>query len=245
MNAYSKIESGSDVCPSCKSDDWKSAKMVVMEGTTNTAGTLDGKTTDPGRFSGGARNFLLSDRWFSWDYPIEGEIGLTTNTALVEEVKRLMVAHSANSQMPSRPNEPKMPIKPTMPIEVPKYKRTIKFAVYLALFFLIIWLGASDGFDLFSESLFLAILYTAFVAPIFIYIYRIKNKKDLLLRTEAEQAMSLYEKKLSEYEAEENKYEAEKSKYEVEKNKIMEARELLWNRARICMRCGTAYLTGD
>ena len=26
-----EIESGTDVCPSCKSDSWKSAKMVVME----------------------------------------------------------------------------------------------------------------------------------------------------------------------------------------------------------------------
>ena len=99
MIANSEIEQGSDVCPSCKSDSWKSAKMVVMEGTTNTAGTIDGKITDPGMFSGGVRNILLSDRWFSWDNPIEAEIGLTSSTGLVEEVKRLMVNHSPKVQM--------------------------------------------------------------------------------------------------------------------------------------------------
>ena len=239
---HGEIEQGSDVCPSCKSDSWKSAKMVVMEGTTNTTGTLDGDMKDPGRLSGGIKSFLLSDRWFTWDYPIEAGIGLTSNTALVEEVKRLMVTHSAKSQMPSRPNEPKMPIKPTMPIEVPKYKRTIKYAGALALFFLITWLGLSEKP---SDATLVAIIYTAILTPIFIFRYRIKNKKDLLLRTEAEQAMSLYEKRLSEYEAEENKYESEKSKYEVEKNKIMKVRELLWGRARICMRCGTVYLTSN
>ena len=89
MDANGGIESGSDVCPSCQSNSWKSAKMVVMEGTTNTTGTLDGKITDPGKLSGGVRNFLLSDRWFSWDYPIEAEIGLTSSTGLVEEVSLL------------------------------------------------------------------------------------------------------------------------------------------------------------
>jgi len=47
-----------------------------MEGATNTTGKLDGTITDPGKLSGGMREFLLSDRWFSWGYPIESEIGL-------------------------------------------------------------------------------------------------------------------------------------------------------------------------
>ena len=92
MITQSEIESGSNVCPSCKSDSWKRARMVVMEGTTNTTGILDGTITDPGKLSGGMRNFLLSDRWFSWDYPIEAEIGLTSSTELVEEVRRMPTA---------------------------------------------------------------------------------------------------------------------------------------------------------
>ena len=63
-----ELNKGSDVCPSCKSHEWKSARMIVMEGTTNTKGTVKGAVTDLGRLSGGFKEFLLSDRWFSWDY---------------------------------------------------------------------------------------------------------------------------------------------------------------------------------
>ena len=37
-------------------------------------------------------------------------------------------------------------------------------------------------------------------------------------------------------------YKKQLSEYEANMNEIMKARELLWERARICMRCGTAYL---
>ena len=107
--AEDEIESGSDVCPSCKSDSWKSAKMVVMEGTTNIKGSLDGAVTDPGKLSGGVRNFLLSDRWFSWDYPLDAQIGLTSSTGLVEEVKRFMVVHDSKLKLPAAPVPPPPP----------------------------------------------------------------------------------------------------------------------------------------
>jgi hypothetical protein len=150
---HSEIGPGSDVCPSCKSDNWKSARMVIMEGTTSTTGTLDGTITDPGKLSGGLRNFLLSDRWFSWDYPIEAEIGLTSSTGLVEEVKRLMVHYSSKVQMPSpsaepkkvgavkkewnalskpiRPEEPEWPVKPEKPMTtIFSFNKRLKNEVY-------------------------------------------------------------------------------------------------------------------
>ena len=83
-----------------KCNSLKSAKMVVLEGTTNIKGTLDGAATDPGKLFGGIRNFLLSDRWFSWDYPLEAEIGFTSSTGLVDEVKRLMVAKGSHLIIP-------------------------------------------------------------------------------------------------------------------------------------------------
>jgi hypothetical protein len=111
--------------------------MVVMEGTTNTQGKLDGNLTDPGAFSGGVRNFLLSDRWFSWDSPIELAVGTTSTTGLAEEIKKLMINHRPQVlkpiiQKPILPNEPRKtgsvvkavqpvePIKPKMPTEPSK-----------------------------------------------------------------------------------------------------------------------------
>ena len=49
---------------------------------------------------------LLSDRWFSWDYPTEADIGLNTSTGLVQEVKRFMVEYGPSVQMPSPPPKP-------------------------------------------------------------------------------------------------------------------------------------------
>jgi hypothetical protein len=107
-----KIHSGLEACPSCKSDSWKSAKMVVMEGTTTTEGSLGGAVTNPGAFSGGVRDFLLSDRWFSWDYPIDAQIEFITITGLVEEIKKLMTNNrpqirKPTIKKPTQPDEPK------------------------------------------------------------------------------------------------------------------------------------------
>lgn len=108
VNCHSK-------CPTCNSDTWKSAKMIVMEGTTKIEGKITGENTDPGAFSGGTRNLLLSDRWFSWDQKIELEAELTSVNGLVEQVKRLMVAHAPLSEMPSKPIELPLPLKPQPP----------------------------------------------------------------------------------------------------------------------------------
>jgi hypothetical protein len=64
------------------------------------------------------RNFLLSDRWFSWDKPIEANIGLTTSTSLVEEIKRLMVDNSLGFQLPPPPTPPTWPKGVDAPISM-------------------------------------------------------------------------------------------------------------------------------
>lgn len=123
------IGDGLDACPSCKSDDWKSAKMIVLEGTTNTQGSISGSITDPGVFSGGIRELLLSDKWFSWDQKVDLDVGLITTSGLVEEVKKLMIANSEIAQMPLPPEDPrtsdaferinpKEPTKPTKPASI-------------------------------------------------------------------------------------------------------------------------------
>ena len=89
---------GSATCPTCKSDRWNSAITVVMEGSTSAKGAA--------KQAGNLHESLLSDRWFSWDYPIEADIGLNASTGLVQEVKRFMVEYGPVVQMPSPPEKP-------------------------------------------------------------------------------------------------------------------------------------------
>ena len=191
-----KIDSNSDVCPSCNSDSWKSAKMVVMEGTTWTTGTIDGTVTDPGRLSGSFKAFLLSDRWFSWDYPIEAKIGLSSSTGLVDEVKRLMVDHASALQMPSPPIRT-YPLALKAPIPPKILKKPTSESIKQET------LNAQKRFI-----------------------------KDLEIYNKAE---APYKKQ----------YKKQLAEYKKEKSNFLKARESLWDRARICMRCGTAYLAGN
>ena len=217
---HSELESGSDVCPSCKSDSWKSAKMVVMEGTTTTTGTLDGKITDPGKLSGSTRDFLLGDRWFSWTYPIETEVGLTSSTSLVEEVKGLMVDHGSKLQMPSPPIEPTMPMGDT--------KFYFKYIFNTGLMMLVAYLLFVTVGENATKA---TIIYLLFLVPFLVFMFKLERNKKQNQKKTAEEAMPIYKKKLAEYEE--------------DKKKVIRARELLWERARICMRCGKAYLAVD
>ncbi len=97
--------------------------MIVLEGTSNTKGKISGDIETPGALSGGFREFMLSDRWFSFDSPIEMELDTITNTGLVEEVKRLMNAYSSSMQMPKSPIAPK-PSNTTIPLS-PKKEEAI------------------------------------------------------------------------------------------------------------------------
>lgn len=281
-----EIQRGYDTCPSCKGDGWKSAKLVVMEGTINTKGSLEGVITDPGAFSGGVRNFLLSDRWFSWDNPIEASIGFTSVTGLVEEIKRLMVSHSSKTQMPTMPveppkiglferitpveprkpsTEPPIPAKPVLPEDLPWYKH-FSMAMVVALVIAIIVGSAFDQ----GVGLFLLI----YAIPISFVWSLMANKQKKkwyeeelrLYPARAKQSIERhhsdcerYEKELQAYIHESSKADLQKRKeeqeialykkqlaeYETEKSNVMKERELLWERARICTRCGTAYLGGD
>ena len=51
-----------------------------------------------------------------------------------------------------------------------------------------------------------------------------------------------HEEDLSQYEKELDHYKKQLAEYEAEKNKVIQARELLWECARVCTRCGTAYI---
>ena len=50
---------------------------------------------------------MLSDRWFSWDYKLEANIGLTTRSGLVDEVKKMMATYGSAVEVPSEPMKPK------------------------------------------------------------------------------------------------------------------------------------------
>ncbi|MFP7675721.1 hypothetical protein ACG74X_20505 [Marivita sp. S0852] len=106
-----------DECPKCGGQGWKSAKLVVLEGTTKTEGTLQGEIVEKGTFhGGGVRDFLLSDRWFSYESPLSAEFSSTTTSVLVDEIKALMVTEGAKRPMPPTPSQPSdlnMPKEPT------------------------------------------------------------------------------------------------------------------------------------
>lgn len=100
------IGPGSVTCPSCKSDRWNSAIMVVMEGTTNARNASTATARTAATQLDGVRASLLADRWYSWDYPIEADVGLNASTGLVQEVKRFMAEYGRAVQMPPPPTEP-------------------------------------------------------------------------------------------------------------------------------------------
>jgi hypothetical protein len=115
---------GHPICPKCGSYEWKSAKLVALEGTTFSEGELKGTIRSPGKFSGSLRAFLLSDFWFSRDYQLTAELGLTTRSALVDEVKRFTVDSWSKLEKTQRPNKPTLrfidridPVKPRKPLK--------------------------------------------------------------------------------------------------------------------------------
>jgi hypothetical protein len=282
MNKNTEIGPGYDVCPSCKSDKWKSAKLIILEGTLNTRGKMSGKTTDPGAFSGGLRELLLSDRWFSWDQDINMELGLTTTSGLVEEVKRLMVANCTLVTMPTeptepkkigffekiRPKEPKKPVleEPVMPTDK-TWGQHFGESTGAAIGFAIITWVVVGSLSNFTTGLALAIIIVTLSLPInFVRSfwgndrakedYKNKAKNHPKAREDYKAALQKYEQDLIKYksdcEAAEKQaleeanaiasYEKKLAEYQREKNNVLKIRELLWERARVCMRCGTGYL---
>lgn len=279
-----EVKSGFEVCPSCNSDGWKSAKMVVMEGTTNTKGNLEGVITDPGAFSGGVRNFLLSDRWFSWDYPIGAAIGLTSVTGLVEEIKRLMVSHGSKVQMPTVPIEPRklgyleritrdnpsvngrqaeppIPTKPVLPEDKPWYRHFFASLISLAVGWLIVGLIFAIFIGPMAMVAVLA-LYLISIPISFVSSFRANKRQKIeyaeklrLYPQQVSDAAEKYRADCERYEKAEMQkreeeramlqYQQEMTEYEQAKERVLKVRESLWERARVCMRCGTAYLSGD
>jgi hypothetical protein len=297
------IRPGSYTCPSCNSSVWKRAREVVMEGTTN---AFTATANNCSNLRGGVRDSLLSDRWFTWDYPIEADVGLSSSTGLIQDVKRFMVEYGPAVQMPSRPPEPNLTTSirsmrkgmqqtsllaqaPTEPVPselmetTVKSKETRKCTVKtgLARFLLIMvapmagLIGASAFFG--NESL--AVLPVFILVPLIMIIatFKARNRKARIaadgnvpepfeqytkererFQEEAERFRIRHEqseRKLSEYKImleEETKaeeataiYKQQLAEYESKKIYVLKARELLWERTRLCMRCGTAYLGPD
>lgn len=99
-------------CPSCHSDQWKSARLVVLEGISHSQGNLTGSMTDPGKLSGRLSDLFLSDRWFSFKHPISLESEGITFTAFAESVKAVLVVEGQKIPDAVRPKDPPQPKKP-------------------------------------------------------------------------------------------------------------------------------------
>lgn len=288
-----EIDKGFETCPSCKSDSWKSAKMIVMEGTSTTEGAIKGTSTDPGALSGGLHELLLSDRWFSWAHNIELDVGLITKSGLVDEVQRLMVANSSLVKMPPipaipnkpekigffgkiRPVSPTLPIKPERPVSPESEKWTVHFmksmnvikwfAIVIAIIVTVFdksLMGLLVGASLFVLSVPINLIRSfwgdkrakerykndiyifreqinSYESALLIYeekyqLYKLECHSAELQKTKEEASLVLYKQSLA-------LYFKELSDYEVKRNNVMKARELLWERAHVCLRCGTGYL---
>ena len=297
------------MCPSCKSDIWKSAKMVVMEGTTNTKRNITETVTNAGKLCGSVRDLLLSDRWFSWDYPIEADLGLLSSTGLLQDVKRFMVEYGPEVQMPSPPPEPELttsikdawkevqeypshllPLAPKEPtpseiVEKPEEtgKSTARSMPGQLLIIIVLSMASLLGANALFGNDILAVLsaFIIFLSFIIFATFKIQNRKAKIAKYEDKlediencpESLEQYEKdrervqkeverfriryeeserNLSEYkklieekrraEQETAIYKKQLAEYEIKKLDVLKTRELLWERVRLCMRCGTAYL---
>jgi hypothetical protein len=291
---------GSAKCPTCNSDRWNSAITVVMEGSTSAKGAA--------KQAGNLHESLLSDRWFSWDYPIEADIGLNASTGLVQEVKRFMVEYGPVVQMPSPPEKPNYASSiwnssketrdspsvdqaptPCITAEDPVTWKGLQQSTVrsklarLSIVFVPLMIGLPGAYVLFGHDFISALsLLIIFASITIVAAFKAKriprdnlaedetDRKDIenlsetlkhyakdreKFQEEAERFRSRYEefeRRLSEYkklieekrkaEQETAIYEKQLAEYDVQKLDVLKTRELLWERARLCMRCGTAYL---
>lgn len=294
---------GSATCPSCKSDRWQSARTVVLESTPSAQGTFTGTANTAARQSSGVKESLLSDRWFSWNYPIAADSGLNASTGLVQEVKRFMVEYGPAVQMPSPPPEPLPPTSitpisgdvrqnspvaqaPTESIPAGRVREAVKrkdpkkstassMSALILMVIVVLMVGlpianAYFGIDFLAMlPLFIILAWIMTIATIKAInrrTGRVENEPSLEEKENWLETLEHYAKdrerfqeeakrfrirheesqrKLNEYKrvAEERAiYEQKLSEYEYKKLAVLKTRELLWERTRICMRCGSAYL---
>ena len=252
MNDQTDAPLGYDVCPSCHSEAWKGDKLVIMEGTSTTKGSGGGRVSDPGAFSGGNREFWLSDRWFTWSYPLKLDMELETTTLLAKNIKELMVEQSRGVLMPKEPKEPIEPelFWPDEPefVEDGELNRRFAFAFFLggALAALVLFLSDARSLVPFSWD-GVAIAGQAWLAgfvliarPFYIdhAVRKFKYYRDIRAIEKAEAADADYQRNL-------NKWPSVHSEWLRVTDSIHQRRELLWRKARVCTRCGTAYLGPD
>jgi hypothetical protein len=273
-------------CPKCSGSDWKSAKLIVLEGTTLSEGTASGTITNPGLLSGGARTFLLADRWFSWEHQLDADVQFTTRTGLVDEVKRMLVERAAvfptpvlpvapkrisalDRITPSKPTKPKRPAPPTLPTPRSWFYHFARSVGKLFLYTFLVGIAVGVlATGLFAAYLFLALGLLVIGIPVSFFRAFSGNKRAIL---SYEKAQSAHETALVKYQqarvafreevrkfrdecdkaerqeqrqrALVQRYETQMVEYNSRMHQLQEFRESLWERARMCMRCGTAYLS--
>lgn len=93
-------------CPKCKSDMWKSARLVIMEGSTSSQSNITGTITERGSLSGDPKDWYLADRWFSYESPVEAEMTTTTSSLVVDQIKGMLVSAAEGRALPEPPSEP-------------------------------------------------------------------------------------------------------------------------------------------
>jgi hypothetical protein len=272
-----------------------------MKGSTNAKSTYIATSTAAAEQCRDLKELLLSDRWFSWDYPIEADIGLNESSGLVQEVKRFMVEYGPAVRMPSPPQNPdlvtsvkdrpkefrKTPLAaqaqiPAGIVEQPLTRkaagkstaRSVLARLLIVIAPVIVCLIGANAFfrNNFLETLPLFII---FASIMIIAAFKVKpmptvamerdeaalnDKKNWpetlehyaneseTFQKEAECFRIRFEeaqRKLSEYKRVLNEtviYEQRMAEYRNKQFAVLKARERLWQRTRLCMQCGRAYL---
>ena len=143
-----------------------------------------------------------------------------------------MVDHASALQMPLSPNKLKMPMGKSL-----ENFKISSFLISIVMMLVIVTV-ISVLLDL---NVFLVVLIMVVSVITISEWYRrnhFGNKDD-----KVEQITAEYEREIRR--DAEGLYEKQLAEYESEKRNVMKARELLWERARVCTRCGTAYLASD
>jgi hypothetical protein len=91
-------------CSKCKGVEWKSAKMVMLEGASVSDGTANGRISQDGLHLFGSDN-----------YRTQSSIKMASTTNLAKAVEAMVKKEREQLKKPSAPVEPKFPQEPSRP----------------------------------------------------------------------------------------------------------------------------------
>lgn len=104
-------------CSKCKSSEWKTATMVMLEGVSGAQGSTAGEIQKDILASRIEGFFPGSDRWFDLErYSTHSSVQMETVSALAKAVEAAVADEGARLKFPEEPKEPAEPKEPSKPL---------------------------------------------------------------------------------------------------------------------------------